>query len=78
MSFALTRAGISKVVELNEKLENGEKLTKKEEKSLEKYEAGKAVYDDLMKNLTVAVSDTVWNCRDGFMPVLKNLLPKVN
>lgn len=78
VSFALTRAGISKVVELNEKLENGEKLTKKEEKSLEKYEAGKAVYDDLMKNLTVAVSDTVWNCRDGFMPVLKNLLPKVN
>ena len=75
---ALTRAGISKVVELNEKLENGEKLTKKEEKTLEKYEAGKAVYDDLMKNLTVAVSDTVWNCRDEFMPVLKNLLPKVN
>lgn len=67
-----------KVTELNEKLENGEKLTKKEEKALEKYEAGKAVYDDLMKNLTGAVSDTVWNCRDGFMPVLKNLLPKVN
>lgn len=68
----------SKVSELNEKLENGKKLTKKEEKVLEKYEAGKAVYDDLMKNLTGAVSDTVWNCRDGFMPVLKNLLPKVN
>ena len=67
-----------KVTELNKKLENGEKLTKKEEKVLDKYEAGKMVYDDLLKNLTGAVSDTVWNCRDGFMPVLKNLLPKVN
>ena len=52
--------------------------TKKEEKVLDKYEAGKMVYDDLLKNLAGAVSDTVWNCRDGFMPVLKNLLPKVN
>ena len=42
----------SKVAELNEKLENGEKLTKKEEKALEKYEAGKTVYDDLMKNIS--------------------------
>ena len=50
-----------KVLELNEKLENGEKLTKKEEKVLDKYEAGKMVYDDLLKNLAGAVSDTVWN-----------------
>ena len=50
----------------------------KEEKVLDKYEAGKMVYDDLLKNLAGAVSDTVWNCRDGFIPVLKNLLPTVN
>lgn len=67
-----------KLAELETKLEETGKLSKKDEKQLEKYRKNKAVFEDILSKLNAAVSDTVWNCLDGFIPVLKDMMPKVN
>lgn len=65
------------VAELEDRIENGEKLSAKEQKKYDNFKQSKPIYDSILSTLKNNISDKKWLSPKDFLPVLNDYLSEI-
>lgn len=65
------------VVDLEDRIENGEKLSSKEQKKFDNFKQSKPIYDSILGILKINISDKKWLSPKDFLSVLNDFLSEI-
>ena len=65
------------VAEFEDRIENGEKLSSKEQKKYDNFKQSKPIYDSILCILKINISDKKWLSPKDFLPVLNDYLSEL-